>query len=378
VFDAIATSAKRLLGGYSCAVGLIADGQMRLEAFTPTNPAGDAVMKAYYPRPYRASTAQTIARRGFEEIADVEVGSNEALRDYARLRGFRGQLQVPLMLDAEQIGWITVTRAEPGVFVRHHIQLLQTFADQAVIAIQNVRQFNETQEALERQTATAEILRVIAGSPSDTQPVFDAVAVSANRLLGGLSTAVWRFEGDTGYLAAFTPTNPEADAALRANSPVRINDLDVLASLNKGEIVHLADTEQGPVRLRDLGRLRGYRAMLFVPLISRGAPIGFVSVTRKDPGAFDPDDVQLLQTFADQAVIAIQNARQINETQEALERQTATAEILKVIASSPGDVQPVFEAIAASASSTHAAGSSRPQASRMAECKLEQDGFIGV
>src|SRR5277367_3095794 len=283
-----------------------------------------------------------------QNIADTRADP-EYETDLAANTGYRALLGVPLVRDETLVGAIVIARPQPGAFGRRQVELVQTFADQAVIAIQNVRQFNETQEALERQTATAEILRVIAGSPSDTQPVFDAVAVSANRLLGGFSTAVWRFEGDTGYLAAFTRTNPEADAALRANSPVRIADLDFLTLLNKGEIVHLADTEEGPLRLRDLGRLRGYRAMLFVPLISRGAPIGFVSVTRKDPGAFAPDDVQLLQTFADQAVIAIQNTRLFDETQEALQQQTATADVLKVISRSAFDLQAVLDTLVESA-----------------------------
>ena len=174
VFDAIAASAKRLLGGHSCAVGRIADDRMQLEAFTPTNPAGDAVMKAYYPRPYQpegSRTAHSIARQGFAEMADVEAEADEALRDYARARGFRGFVTVPLRSEADQIGWMTVTREEPGRFAPHHIRLLQTFADQAVIAIQNARLFDAVQaktrdlkESLRQQTATSEVLKVISRS----------------------------------------------------------------------------------------------------------------------------------------------------------------------------------------------------------------------
>src|SRR3979490_1679650 len=112
------------------------------------------------------------------------------------------------MSNGAGIGLISVTRVETGSFADHHVQLLQTFADQAVIAIENVRLFNETREALERQTATADILKVIASSPSDVQPVFEAIATSANRLLGGFSTAVVRFVEGVAHLAAFTKTNP--------------------------------------------------------------------------------------------------------------------------------------------------------------------------
>src|SRR5712664_2625281 len=108
------------------------------------------------------------------------------------MRGFRSFILVPLRRDRASIGMISVTRKEPGAFAAHHVQLLQTFADQAVIAIENTRLFNETREALERQTATADILKVIASSPSDVQPVFEAIAESAKRLSGGHSAAVTR------------------------------------------------------------------------------------------------------------------------------------------------------------------------------------------
>src|SRR5258705_54362 len=266
--------------------------------------------------------------------------------------GLSQHLFAPLMSNGVPIGQIGVTRPEPGSFADHHVQLLQTFADQAVIAIENVRLFNETKEALERQTATADILKVIASSPSDVQPVFDAIASSANRLIGGFSATVFRFVDDVAHLAAFTPTSPAADAALQASFPRPLSALSWGEQMRNGELVHIPDVEvEGAMLpdLRDLARMRGFRSMLRVPLLRDRAPIGFINVTRVEPGSFADHHVQLLQTFADQAVIAIENTRLFNETREALERQTATADILKVIASSPSDVQPVFEAIATSA-----------------------------
>ena len=124
---------------------------------------------------------------------------------------------------------------EPGAFSAHHVQLLQTFADQAVIAIENVRLFNETKEALERQTATADILKVIASSPSDVQPVFDAIADSATRLIGGFSTAVFRFIDGVGHLAAFTPVSPIADEKLKASFPQPIADIHFFELAEAGE-----------------------------------------------------------------------------------------------------------------------------------------------
>ena len=195
----------------------------------------------------------------------------------------------------------------------------KSFRDQALIAIQNARLFNETQDALERQTATADILKVIASSPSDVQPVFEAIAANSNRLIGGFSTAVLRFVGDALHLAAFTPTNAAADEVLKASFPRPLAEFPPFVLVRDGRTEQFVDTEAEsgvPPLIRDLARLRGYRSMLFTPLMSNGAPIGMISVTRKEPGAFAAHHVQLLQTFADQAVIAIQNARLFNETQE--------------------------------------------------------------
>jgi GAF domain-containing protein len=351
VFDAIATSANRLIGGYSTSVFSIVDDTQHLMAFTPTNPAADKALQALFPRPLSMQPWAEQTRHGeIVHFPDIETESAVPahLREVWRMRGFRGLLLVPLRRDRASIGMISVTRKEPGAFAAHHIQLLQTFADQAVIAIENTRLFNETKEALERQTATADILKVIASSPSDVQPVFEAIAASANRLIGGHSTAVLRFVDGVSRLAAFTPTNPAADEALQASFPRPLAEFPPFELVREGEAAQVIDTELES-GVRDLARLRGYRSMLFAPLMSNGVPIGQIGVTRTDPGSFAGHHVQLLQTFADQAVIAIENVRLFNETREALERQTATADILKVIASSPSDVQPVFEAIATSA-----------------------------
>jgi two-component system NtrC family sensor kinase len=260
---------------------------------------------------------------------------------------WRSVVAMPLLLEDEAIGVITLRRAEVWPFSHAQIALLKTFADQAVIAIENARLFNETKEALERQTATAEILRVIAGSPTDVRPVFDAIATSANSLIGGFSATVLRYVGDRLHLAAFTPTNPAADEALAASFPRPLAEFPPVELIRDGETAAFTDTESAevPAWNRDLARLRGYRSMLFTPLMSAGVPIGMISVTRKEPGPFAAHHVQLLRTFADQAVIAINNVDLFNETQEALEQQKASAEILSVISSSVSDAAPVFEAI---------------------------------
>jgi GAF domain-containing protein len=352
VFDAIAESANRLIGGFSTGVFRVIDDIVHLVAFTPTNPESDEALKAAFPIHLSAvPTVALVANGETVQIADAEAADAYTQR-LGRARGWRSVTFTPLMSQGAFIGYIVCTRRQTGVLADHHVQLLRTFADQAVIAIENVRLFKETQEALERQTATADILKVIASSPSNVQPVFDAIAERSNRLIGGHATSVLRFIGDTVELVAFTSISPEADAVLKAAFPMPLKDYPMLELVLGGEVAHVVDTETEiriPQSVKDLSKARGVRSFSLAPLIGDKGPIGVISVSRKEPGIFAPHHIQLLQTFADQAVIAIQNTRLFTETQEALERQTATADILKVIASSPSNVQPVFDAIATSA-----------------------------
>lgn len=270
---------------------------------------------------------------------------------HVRAAGTKSMSGSPLRSEGKAIGALIVYRDGLRPFTDAELALQQSFADQAAIAIENARLIRQTREALERQTATAEILKVIAASPSDVQPVFEAIVTSAKRLFGAFSTTVLHYINDELHLAAFTPTGAEADAGLQASFPRRVADFPIFEQIRNGVTLQFPDTEADnvPAMNRDLGRLRGFRSVVFMPLMSRGEAVGILSVTRTEPGAFAEHHLQLLQTFADQAVIAIENTRLFNETREALERQTATADILKVIASSPSDVKPVFDAIVHSA-----------------------------
>src|SRR6202042_1837323 len=288
---------------------------------------------------------------------DAEEGPPQPLRDIARLHGFRSMLWVPITNGGTTIGIISVTRTEPGAFAPHHVQLLQTFADQGVIAIENTRLFNETEEALERQTATADILKVIASSPSDVQPVFDAIASSSKQLIGGFSATVFRFVDGIVNLAAYTPVSPTADKVLKASFPRPTANLPFFELAKGGGVVQEADSETNPdAGLRDIARARGFRSSLFSPLMIQGTPIGLIVVTRKEPGPFAAHHVQLLETFADQAVIAIENVRLFDEVQartrdleESLQQQTATADVLKVISRSAFDLPSVLRTLVESA-----------------------------
>nr|AWM06595.1 histidine kinase [Bradyrhizobium symbiodeficiens] len=350
VFEAIASSSRRLLDGFSATVLQFIGDELHLVAYTPTSPEADEGLKASFPRKIAEFPTFALVRGGETiQFPDSEADDVPQLnRDLARLRGFRSVLFMPLMNRGTPVGMISVTRAVPGAFAADLVQLLHTFADQAVIAIENARLFNETEETLQRQTATADILKVMAGSPSDVHPVFDAIAANANRLIGGFSTAVLRYVDGAAHLAAFTPTDPAGDHVLQASFPVPFAQFPPYSLVANGAAAQLPDTELEPAA-RDIARARGYRSMLFVPLMSEGEAIGLIITTRRATGAFAEHHVRLLQTFADQAVIALKNVSLFNATQEALERQTATADILKVIAASPADVTPVFQAISDSA-----------------------------
>jgi GAF domain-containing protein len=301
---------------------------------------------------WRLKVGESLVHNLDQRDEDAYRAGNPLRRAVVDLGGARSALVVALRKGGVLRGAITIYRKEVRPFSPSQIALLHHFADQAVIAIENTRLFNETQEALERQTATADILKVIASSPSDVQPVFDAIATSANRLLGGFSSTVFRFVDGVAHLMAFTRTTPEADEILQSAFPRPVADYALFQTTQAGEVVQVPDTEAPTYELKEIARARGYRSMLYAPLMSMGVSIGFIAVTRVQPGAFADHHVQLLKTFVDQAVIAIENARLFNEVQartheltEALEQQTATSEVLSVISRSAGDLAPVFDAM---------------------------------
>src|SRR5450631_2117719 len=188
---------------------------------------------------------------------------------------------------------------------------------------------SERDEALERQTATAGILQIIASSPSDVQPVFDAIAERSKRLVNALSTTVFGIVDGMMHLTAFTPTNPEADATLRATFPAPLSKFSWGESIRRGEIYRVADSESEPEGLRDLARQRGWRSCLCVPLLRDGKPIGMIGPTRAEPGPFTDHHVQLLQTFADQAGIAISNVELFQQVQERARELSASLDGLR-------------------------------------------------
>jgi len=296
-------------------------------------------------------TGRAVMDRAIVHIADIApIAASEFPDAVENIRslGCRAVLGVPLLREGGASGAIFVFRREPGLFAADQVALVQTFARQAAIAIDNVRLFNETKEALERQTAMSEILRVISGSPTDVRPVFDTIAAAALRLCDASSALVFTFDGELIHLAASANLNADSANAWRRSFPrPPSRDTAAARAVLTGEVVMIPDVLEDPeYAIGPTAVATGFRSALAIPLIRDGKPIGVIGVGRPEPGPFRDHQMTLLQTFADQAVIAIENVRLFNETREALEQQTAVAEILRVISSSPTDVQPVLDAIA--------------------------------
>jgi GAF domain-containing protein len=214
----------------------------------------------------------------------------------------------------------------------------------------------ERDEALEQQAATSDILRVISTSPTDVQSVFTAIVKSAVKLCGTLTSCVWRFDGELIHLVAHHNLPPEVLKVYQGTYPLPLSKDKLLGqALLQRKPVNIADvlaSYRSSVGQRELG----HRSVLAVPMLRKGTAIGVIATSRNEPGMFPEKQVELLKTFADQAVIAIENARLFDEVQrrtqelsESLEQQTATSEVLKVISSSPGELKPVFEAMLANA-----------------------------
>ena len=248
-------------------------------------------------------------------------------------------------------------RRVPGVA----INLLKTFADQAVIAIENVRLLNTTRDALgqveqqardlteslDYQTAISDVLRVISQSPTDVAPVFEAILDCATRLFGSAVAAIYRYDGRVVSLVATRNWPAEALALAHSIYPAPPDQAQLAGrAILTAKVQSLDDALTDPSYNHAFAAAGSWRRVMGAPMLKDGVAVGAILVGWPEPGHTSARQIELIRTFADQAVIAIENVRLLNETKEALERQTATAEILKVIAASPADVQPVFDAIA--------------------------------
>ncbi|HJQ57280.1 MAG TPA: GAF domain-containing protein, partial [Vineibacter sp.] len=352
VLDAVVRNAARLCEADNASLLRVEGDAMRRVASHGTVRTSLRVGEA------RPISRRSLSGRAILDRAVIDIPDYFALdlaREYPDIKAaverdsIRSCLAVPLLRDGVAIGALTIYRTEVRPFSERHAALVRTFADQAVIAIENVRLFNETREALDRQTAMSDVLRIISMSPTDLRPVLEAIARNAARLCAVDHAHIWGRDGEQlRHLATSGEIQP-------------FQQLPV----SRGSVVGRALLDRVPVHVEDLAAVfatefpdatglmqRGARTALAMPLLREGEAIGVIVVRRTEVRPFTEAQIALLRAFADQAVIAIENTRLFSELQartselsESLDQQTATSEVLKAISHSVFDVGPVFEAV---------------------------------
>jgi two-component system, NtrC family, sensor kinase len=369
VLNTIAASAARVCGAADAVVRLV-DGEWLTQVAISGELPNDYGLRVPNSREWPGG-------RAVQECRTIHLPDRNAIMEAEYPEAAQGRLSehertvliAPLKREGTALGIIIIRRADVQPFTERQIALLETFADQAVIAIENVRLFTELnqrnaelREALDRQTASSEVLQIIGRSPSDAQPVLNGIAEAAARVLRSHHVRVWRVVDDELELSARFGTQPAAGRDVGSRTSLLEADLDspfMLAIVNR-ETLHIPDTEnladEQFARIKTIYRDRGTRSVLAVPMWRESDPVGVIVADRAEPHAFRTEEIALLETFAAQAVIAMENARLFDELQErnhdladALEQQTATAEVLDIIASSPTELQRVLAAICESA-----------------------------
>lgn len=367
VLNVIAQNAAQLSESDDALIDIAEDGLLRVAAHygdIPMFPVGESI-----PLNRDSVAGRALLERRTLQAVHHQSGERTEYPEgdhWARHYGYRMTCSVPLLREGKAIGAITIRRREVELLTKQQIALIETFASQAVIAIENVRLFNELQtrnrevtESLEYQTATSDILSIIAENPTDIQPVLDAVAERAARLCNSYDAVITRTDGDRYRIAAHWGPVPLPMENLLQGTPLNRDSVTGQAMVDK-KTVHIHDLLAEPPDEYPLSRkfykTSEQRTILVTPLIRENEVIGSIMIRRQEVNPFTEKQIALLKTFADQAVIAIENVRLFNELQtrnreitESLEQQTATSEILRVMAGSPNDVQPVLEAVASNA-----------------------------
>ena len=354
VFEAMLANATRICEANFGNLHLYRDGVFPVVAQHGV-PAAYADLRRREPavRPSPGSSLDLVANtKQIVHIADVAADQAHHQHPLVILGGARTLLCVPMLKENELIGAIGIYRQEVRPFTTTQIELIQNFASQAVIAIENTRLLNELRqrtddltEALEQQTATSEVLQTISSSPGELQPVFDSILANATRICQATFGNLALCEGD-GFRRVATHNPPPAMADQRQHHALvpRATAVTLDRAVRTKQVVHVADIaiEYPSSPLATLG---GARTLLVVPMLKRGEPIGAIGIYRQEVRPFTAKQIELIQNFAKQAVIAIENTRLLNELRESLQQQTATADVLKVISRSTFDLQTVLDSL---------------------------------
>ena len=364
VFEAIVQSGLKLFPDAAILIVLPDGDKLRAAAFADTDPVRAKALLRVWPVPLTREYNHAIAilDRRMIDIPEARDAPSElaAGAQYFLTTGYRAITIMPMMRGGDAIGALSVVRAAPGALSDKQIAVLRTFADQAVIAIENTRLLNELRqrtddlsEALEQQTATSDVLKVISSSPGELEPVFNAMLKNAIRLCEASYGNMWLCEGEDFRTAArHGPLPPAFLEKWRSGTLFRLGpEIPLVRAAKTGQPVQVADLradqaylDGDPLAVSGADEA-GMRTLVAVPMLKENRPVGVIVIYRKEVRPFTDKQIELVKNFAAQAVIAIENARLLTELREFLQQQIATADVLKVISSSPGELEPVFKAM---------------------------------